>query len=138
MTADTTQKNTGEWHHFDAKDKVLGRLATEVASLLIGKHRVDVSKNAVAPVHVVVTNTDLVKLTGRKESQKMYRHYSGHPGGLKERSVAEQRRRDSRVIVEQAVFGMLPKNNLRAEYMRHLRLFKDEKHPHEVQLKNSK
>lgn len=125
---------TQTWHHFDARGKVLGRLATEIAQALIGKDRVTFAKNTVAPTYIVVTNTDHVVLTGRKEEQKMYRHYTGHPGGLKERSVKEQRKRDSRVIVEQAVFGMLPKNNLRKQRMRHLKLYAGEHHPHEAQL----
>src|SRR5688572_27420979 len=96
---------TNEWHLVDAHDQILGRLATKVASLLIGKHRPDFTKNLVAPVYVVVINTNTVVLTGKKEDAKMYRHYTGYPGGLRERSVREQRLRDSRVIVEQAVYG---------------------------------
>lgn len=122
-----------EWHHFDAKDQVLGRLATKIAVLLMGKHRPDYATNKVAPVYVVVTNTDHVALTGRKEDQKLYRHATGYPGGLKERTVREQRRRDSRRIVEEAVIGMLPKNNLRAFRMRHLKLYPGETHPHMAQ-----
>lgn len=137
-TKEVSAANTMEWHHFDAKDAVLGRLATQIAALLIGKHRTDFAKNIVAPVYVVVTNTDLVALTGRKEEQKMYRHYSGYPGGLKERSVAEQRRRDSRVIVSEAIYGMLPKNNLRDERMRHLKLYAGADHPHLPQLSPAK
>lgn len=124
----------GEWHVLDAKDQVLGRLATQVAILLMGKHRTDFAKNVAAPVYVVVTNTDHVVLTGNKENAKMYRHYTGYPGGLRERSVREQRVRDSRVIVEQAVFGMLPKNNLRSTLMRHLKLYPTAEHPHQAQV----
>ncbi len=124
-----------EWHVFDANDKVLGRLATQVAQLLIGKHRPDYAPNKVPPVYVVVTNTDHVALTGSKETQKMYRHYTGYPGGLKERSVQEQRRRDSRRIVEDAVSGMLPKNNLRAVRLQHLKLYTGADHPHLPQVK---
>src|SRR5690349_5243281 len=94
--------NSQTWHHFDARGKVLGRLATEIAQALLGKDKVTFAKNIAVPTFVVVTNTDHVVLTGRKEEQKMYRHYTGHPGGLKERTVKEQRRRDSRVIVEEA------------------------------------
>jgi len=129
---------TYEWHHLDARDKVLGRLATQAAALLIGKHRPDYATNKIAPVYVVITNTDQVAVTGRKESQKMYRHYTGYPGGLKERPLAEQRRRDSRKIVEAAVFGMLPKNNLRKFRMRHLKLYSGSEHPHLPQLSSTK
>jgi large subunit ribosomal protein L13 len=131
---ETTKTKDLEWHAFDADNKVLGRMAQEIAVLLQGKHRVDYVPNVVLPVFVLVTNTDKVAVTGKKEQAKMYRHYSGHPGGLKERTLAEQRRRDSRVIVEHAVYGMLPKNNLRDERMKHLKLFKDEEHPHEAQI----
>ena len=123
-----------EWHQIDAKKRVLGRLASEVAQLLLGKHRVDWAAHTVAPVYVVITNVDKVVLTGKKEQQKMYRHYSGYPGGLKERTAAEQRKRDARRIVEEAVSGMLPKNNLRDERMRHLKLYMGTKHPHQAQL----
>lgn len=139
MTTDTVSKGaSGEWHQLDAKDQVLGRLATKIAMLLMGKHRADFELNQAKPVFVVVTNTDHVVLTGKKEDQKMYRHYSGYPGGLKERTVREQRLRDSRVIIEQAVVGMLPKNNLRAVRMRRLKLYAGIDHPHLPQLNQPK
>ena len=128
------QTKDAEWHLFDADNKVLGRMAQEIAALLNGKHRTDYASNVVLPVYAVVTNTDKVVVTGNKEQAKMYRHYSGHPGGLKERTLAEQRRRDSRAIVEHAVYGMLPKNKLRDERMKHLKLFKDENHTHQAQV----
>ena len=128
------KKDNTEWHLFDADNKVLGRMAQEIATLLQGKHRVDYAPNVIASVFVIVTNTDKVAVTGRKEQDKMYRHYTGHPGGLREKNLAEQRRRDSRVIVEHAVSGMLPKNSLRAETLKHLKLFKDENHAHEAQV----
>lgn len=127
--------NDAEWHVFDANKKVLGRMAQKIAILLQGKHRVDYAPNIVLPVYVIVTNTNKVAVTGRKEQAKMYRHYSGYPGGLKERSLAEQRRRDSRIIIKHAVYGMLPKNNLRDERMKHLKLFKEENHSHQAQIR---
>jgi len=128
-TKETTEHNpAGEWHQFDADGAVLGRLATEVATLLTGKHRADWAANVTPPVYVVITNTDKVAVTGKKEDQKLYYRHSGYPGGL----------RDSRKIVEAAVSGMLPKNNLRREMMLHLKLYKDESHPHAPQLTTSK
>ncbi len=127
-------KLPAEWHHFDANGKVLGHLATEIAHLLLGKHRLDFTRHQVAPVFIVVTNTDTVVLTGRKEQQKQYHHFTGYPGGLKSRTVAEQRKRDSRKIVFEAVWGMLPTNSLRRERMNHLKLYASEKHPHEAQV----
>lgn len=136
MTTFAPQKKTQEleWHHLDAKGKVLGRLATQAATLLTGKHRADWSANVVAPVYVVVTNTDQVVVTGAKEDQKLYRRYTGHPGGLRERSLREQRKRDSRRIIEDAVSGMLPKNNSRKLVLRHLKLYPTDQHPHLPQL----
>lgn len=135
MALNNTQKGA-EWHQFSAEEKVLGRLATQIASLLLGKHRADCTKERIAPVYVVITDTDKVVLTGNKEEQKMYRHYSGYPGGLRERSVKEQRKRDSRVIVFKAVEGMLPKNNLRRERMSHLKLYAKSEHPHQAQIQS--
>ena len=123
-----------EWHLIDANRRVLGRLATETASLLLGKHRVDYAANKVSPVYVVITNSDTVVLTGRKEEQKKYRRYSGYPGGLKERTVREVRARDSRRLVWEAVFGMLPKNSLRTKRMLHLKIYPTKEHPHLPQL----
>lgn len=132
MEQETTQMTT-EWHVLDASAMTLGRLATKAAGLLMGKHRPDFARHTVAPVQVVVINTDLLKVTGKKMDQKFYRHYSGYPGGLKERTLKEQMQRDSRLVVEEAVAGMLPKNNLRKEMLRHLKLYEGAKHPHMAQ-----
>jgi large subunit ribosomal protein L13 len=135
MTQQHESQTAIQWHHLDAKGKVLGRLATRAASLLLGKERVDAQPHLVAPVYVVITNTDHVVLTGRKEHNKIYRHYTGYPGGVRERSVAEQRRRDSRRIVWYAVSGMLPKNSLRDERLGRLKLYAGSEHPHGEHLK---
>lgn len=123
-----------EWHLIDASGAVLGRLATRVATLLIGKHRGDYTPHIVAPVYVVVTNSNDVHLTGKKEAKKMYRRYSGYPGGLKSRSVAVQRTRNSRRLIIEAVTGMLPKNNSRRTRLRHLKVYPTTAHPHAAQL----
>lgn len=130
----TKPDHRSQWHHFDASGKVVGRLATEIAHLLMGKHEVTFAKHIPASVHIVVTNTDKIVLTGRKEVQKMYRHYTGYPGGLKERSATEQRKRDSRILLAKAVEGMLPKNNLRQVRMKQLHLYPGNDHPHRGQL----
>lgn len=130
----TTDNNSKyEWHVMDATSAPLGRLATRVAELLMGKHRPDYVPNKVAPVYVVVTNSDSLKVTGDKMNQKMYRHYTGYPGGLKERALKEEMIRDSREVIRLAVFGMLPKNNLRAERMRQLKVYVGAEHPHMAQ-----
>lgn len=126
--------NTPQWYHFDASTKPVGRLATEIAHTLMGKDQVDYAPNAVANVYVVVTNTDKAVFTGQKESDKRYYRYSGYPGGMRARTVHEQRQRDSRKLIELAVFGMLPKNSLRQKMMLRLKLYKGTKHPHEPQL----
>src|SRR3989344_4384206 len=122
-----------EWHVIDAKSGTLGRLATKVASLLLAKHRTDSEKHVAAPVRVIVINSDTLKVTGKKKEQKIYRKYSGYPGGLRERTMKDQMNRDSRVIIEQAVFGMLPKNRLRASRMRNLYIYPTAEHPHMAQ-----
>lgn len=130
----TAHQASGEWYFINAEGAVLGRLATNIAHLLLGKHRLDFVHNKVAPVFIVVTNTDKVVLTGRKEAQKVYQHYTGYPGGLKTRTVTEQRKRDSRKIVLEAVYGMLPKNSLRDDRMNHLKLYTKSEHPHQAQV----
>lgn len=125
-----------EWHHIDAQGQVLGRLATQVAVLLMGKHRPDAQRHLVAPVRVVITNTDKIAVTGQKMEQKMYRHYTGYPGGLKERSLGEQMKRDSRVVIQEAVRGMLPKNSLRDKRLLHMKLYAGSEHPHLPQVSN--
>lgn len=140
-TKDTKEKKKKEapvleWHVIDAASAPLGRLATDVAILLLGKHRPDYAPNVVAPVRVVILNTDNIKVTGAKMDQKMYRRYTGYPGGLRERNMADQMNRDSRVIFEKAVFGMLPKNSLRAHRLKNLLIYKNEEHPHEAQIKS--
>jgi ribosomal protein L13, bacterial type len=126
--------DTGEWHVLDAKQKVLGRLATQAAALLLGKHRTDFTKHLVATVNVVVINAAEVAVTGSKEEQKLYRTHSGYPGHLKERSLKQQRERDPRKIVELAVQGMLPKNGLRKRRMNHLKVYVGADHPHVAQV----
>ncbi|MEK7557388.1 MAG: 50S ribosomal protein L13 [Patescibacteria group bacterium] len=126
--------DTSEWHLLDAKNKILGRLASEVAHLLLGKHRADFAKHVIPSVNVIVINAKDVAVTGRKETQKLYRHHTGYPGHLKERTLAEQRRRDPRRIVQLAVQGMLPKNGLRKARMSHLKVYAGAEHPHMAQV----
>lgn len=123
-----------EWHLLDAKNKILGRLATQAAVLLLGKHRTDFTQHLVAPVYVVVVNAAEVAVSGSKETQKLYRRHSGYPGHLKERSLREQRAKDPRRIIELAVSGMLPKNGLRKQRLNHLKIYAGAEHPHLPQL----
>ncbi|MFA6005212.1 MAG: 50S ribosomal protein L13 [Patescibacteria group bacterium] len=97
----------------DAKDQVLGRLATKVAQILQGKHKTNYVANLVMGDLVIITNAKYVKVTGRKNEQKMYSSYSGYPGGLREENYATLQGRHPEEIVRRAISGMLPNNKLR-------------------------
>ncbi|OGD55423.1 50S ribosomal protein L13 [Candidatus Beckwithbacteria bacterium RIFCSPLOWO2_02_FULL_47_23] len=121
---------TRQWHYFDAKDQILGRLSTQIAILLIGKGKVDFAPNLDGGDYVVVTNSDHVKLTGKKELNKLYYSHSNYPGGFKTISVHEQRAKDSRRLIIHAVSKMLPKNKLRADRLQRLKVFPGSEHPY--------
>jgi large subunit ribosomal protein L13 len=115
------------WFVIDATNQVLGRLATHIARLLIGKDKPTYTPHLDCGDHVVVVNANKIRLTGNKLEQKIYRHHSGYPGGLKE--VPAKRLRVNRAdwMVREAVLGMLPKNKLRASRAKKLRIYLDEK-----------
>ena len=115
-----------ETHTLDASLEPLGRLATKAAVFLMGKHRPDFQKHAKHPVRVVISQSDRLLLTGRKWRSKAYYRHSGYIGHLRKFSAGEMRERDSRLIVRQAVLGMLPKNKLRRELSRRLMIYKRE------------
>ena len=122
-----------QWHVIDAEHLVLGKLATKAAMLLMGK-----TKPAYTPFidtgdHVVVINAGKVRLSGRKEENKMYRHFTGYPGGLVEKSLKRVRAEKPVRIVEDAVAGMLPKNKLGKQMFRKLKVYAGDKHPHAAQ-----
>jgi large subunit ribosomal protein L13 len=118
------------WHLIDAQGQVLGRLASRAAVLLMGKHKPDYTPFLPTGDHVVVINASKVKLTGRKEQDKVYRRYSGYPGGLKEVSAAKLRATRPERIVRDAILGMLPKNKLGNRVGRRLRVYAGPQHPH--------
>lgn len=122
-----------KWYLIDAQGKVLGRLATEIASLLRGKRKPTYSPHLDNGDHVVVINADKVTVTGRKREQKLYRHHTGYPGGLQSRTFAQQLARKPELILKQAVKGMLPHNRLGRQMMKKLRVYAGPKHPHESQ-----
>ena len=115
------------WFVVDAKGQVLGRLATRVARLLIGKDKPSYTPSLDCGDHVIVINAETIRLTGNKIDQKIYRHHSGYPGGLKE--VPAKRLRPTRAdwMLREAVLGMLPKNKLRALRAKKLRIYLDDK-----------
>ena len=110
----------------DAQDKIVGRLATEVADLLQGKKDPSFDPARESHNRVTVYNTDRMRTTGRKGEQKMYRHHSGYPGGLKEETLERLQKRDSRLVLKHAVNGMLPKNRLRPRMLKNLTLIKEQ------------
>jgi large subunit ribosomal protein L13 len=121
------------WHLLDARDVVLGRLASQAAVLLMGKHKPDYTPFLDVGDHVIVINAAKVRLTGRKEEQKVYRHHSGYPGGLKEIPLRKLRAARPAQIVYDAIAGMLPKTKLGKRMLRKLRVYAGEKHPHQAQ-----
>lgn len=124
---------TGRWHLIDAKGVVLGRVASQAARLLQGKHKAVYTPFLDSGDHVVIVNAARVKLTGRKEDQKFYRRHSGHPGGLREERARVVRAAHPVRLMEEAVRGMLPKSKLGDAMFRKLKVYADEAHPHAAQ-----
>ena len=121
------------WHVVDATDQVLGRMATRIATILMGKHRPTYTPHVLCGDYVVVTNASRVVLTGNKWASKMYKRYTGYPGGLKERTAEEVRQRRPEFLVTEAVRRMLPKNRLARRMMKRLKVYPGAEHPHEAQ-----
>ena len=126
-----------EWHVIDASGEVLGKLATQVASLLMGKHKPIFSRNLDTGDFVIVINADKVRVTGNKAKQKVYYRHSGYPGGLKSISLEKMMETNPAQVVEHAVKGMLPHNRLAAKMMKKLRVYVGDTHPHLAQVKAS-
>ena len=125
-----------KWYLIDANDKVLGRLATEIARLLMGKHKVKYAPHMDMGDCVVVTNAKSIVLTGRKKQQKVYYRHSGYPGGLKEIKFKKMMEDNPSRVIELAVSGMLPKNRLHKKRMARLKVFAEEEHPYKDRIKN--
>jgi large subunit ribosomal protein L13 len=121
------------WHVIDANGAVLGRIATVAARLLQGKHKPTYTPFLDTGDHVVVVNAAKVKLTGRKEDQKIYRQHSGYEGGLREERARLVRERKPERLVEEAVRGMLPKSKLGDAMYRKLKVYAGPDHPHTAQ-----
>jgi len=129
----TGLKSARQWHVIDAQGQVLGRVATRAAWLLQGKHKAIWSPHLDTGDHVIIVNAASVRLTGRKEEQKIYRRHSGYEGGLREERAKIVRQRRPERIVEQAVRGMLPKTKLGDAMYRKLKVYAAAKHPHAAQ-----
>jgi large subunit ribosomal protein L13 len=122
-----------QWHVIDANGLVLGRVATRAARLLMGKHRPTYTTFLDTGDHVIIVNAGRVKLTGRKEEQKIYRRHSGYEGGLREERAKDVRARRPIRLVEEAVRGMLPKTTLGDAMYRKLKVYAGPEHPHAAQ-----
>jgi len=114
------------WHHVDASERILGKLADRIAIVLMGKHKPIYDASTDCGDYVVVTNAAQVKVTGRKEAQKVYRHHTMFPGGLKEVKYRDMKEKKPDEIIRKAVAGMLPKNKLRDRRLERLRIFSDD------------
>lgn len=122
------------WYIIDAKDQVLGRLSTRIATVLRGKHKVDWTPYVDNGDFVIVINADKIKLTGRKLDQKQYHHYSGHPGGLRSRTARDLLGSHPDRLIRFAVQGMLPKNRLARTMITKLKIYAGDNHPHQAQV----
>ncbi|MCC7007573.1 MAG: 50S ribosomal protein L13 [Acidobacteria bacterium] len=135
VTGKTTaaRTDTRQWHLIDADGRVLGRVASQAARLLQGKHKPTWSSFLDQGDFVVIVNAGRVRLTGRKEDQKLYRYHSGYEGGLREERAKIVRKKNPARIVEEAVRGMLPKNKLGEAMYRKLKVYIAGDHPHAAQ-----
>jgi large subunit ribosomal protein L13 len=128
------KNQSAKWHVIDANGQVLGRIATSAAKILQGKHKAVYTPYLDTGDHVVIVNVAKVKLTGRKEEQKVYQRHSGYPGGLREDRAKVVRAVKPERMMEEAVRGMLPKSKLGDAMFRKLKVYSGDKHPHAAQL----
>lgn len=128
---------TRRWHVVDAAGRPLGRVASEIASLLRGKHKPTFVEHLDVGDFVVVVNAEQVILTGRKDEQKTYYRHSGYHGGIKETSYQRMLQNAPERIIEKAVWGMIPKTRLGRTQIRHLKVYRGPDHPHEAQVRGS-
>lgn len=124
---------TREWVLIDANDQNLGRLATRIAAILLGKHKPNYTPGVDNGDYVVVVNAERIRVTGRKLDQKMYYRHSGYPGGLREIPLREQLKRHPERVIRAAVWGMLPKNRYGRRLLKKLKVYVGPDHPHEAQ-----
>ena len=122
-----------KWYLVDADGKILGRLASAVAKVLTGKSKPEYTAYEDVGDFVVVVNADRIAVTGRKRSQKVYRRHSGYPGGLKTVTLTDLQKKAPEKVIVEAVSGMLPKNKLRTVYLKKLKVYSGQDHPHEAQ-----
>lgn len=126
----TAEKN---WVIVDADSKVLGRVASEVAKIIRGKHKASYTPHVDCGDNVIVINADKIRLTGNKWTEKQYVRHTGYPGGQRFETPLEAKAKSSRLLVERAVKGMLPKNRLGSKLYKNLHVYEGAEHPHEAQ-----
>ncbi len=122
-----------KWYVVDASGQTLGRLASQVARILMGKENPQYTPFIDTGDHVIVINAEKVKTTGMKAEQKSYQHYTGYPGGLRNEDFRERLARKPEMIIEEAVSRMLPKSKMGKQMFTKLKVYRGEKHPHEAQ-----
>ena len=129
----TSENTEQKWYVVDASGKVLGRLATQIAKVLRGKHKPEFTPHADAGDHIIVVNASEIKVTGKKETDKVYHSHSGYPGGIKDVTFDKMMQKDPTRVIEIAVKGMMPKNPLGRAMLRKLKVYAGAEHPHLAQ-----
>lgn len=137
MKATKANEIKREWHLIDMDGKILGRTSTVIAGLLMGKGKSYFVRNLDCGDFVVVINSKKVKVTGNKESKKLYRRHSGYPGGYKEEVLGDLRERKSQDIIVHAVKGMLPQNRLRDQMLGRLKVYENAEHEYNEKFKGA-
>ena len=127
-----------KWYVVDASGQTLGRLASQVARILMGKENPQYTPFIDTGDHVIVINAEKVKVTGMKAEQKAYHHYTGYPGGLRSEDFRKRFARKPEMIIEDAILRMLPKTKMGRQMMSKLKVYRGEKHPHEAQKPEAK
>jgi large subunit ribosomal protein L13 len=123
-----------KWFIIDAEGKILGRLSTEIARIISGKAKPTYTPFLDTGDHVIVINAEKIVLTGKKETDKVYRHHSGYPGGLKSSEARFVRAEKPEAMIEEAVWGMLPKSKLGRKMLKKLKVYRGTNHPHQAQM----
>ena len=126
-------KNRLEWYIIDGKEQNLGRLSSKIAYLLTGKDIIEHSKFQVSNTKIIILNSRYIKVTGKKNKQKIYKSHSGKPGGLKTETFNKLQDRIPNRIIEHSIKGMLPKNKIGRQIFKNIKVYPDNQHPHEAQ-----
>jgi large subunit ribosomal protein L13 len=124
---------SSEWVLVDANDQYLGRLATQIASLLLGKHKPGFTPGVEMGDFVVVVNAERIRVTGNKMDDKVYKHHSGYPGGIKSITLRQQLEKHPDRVIKSAVWGMIPHNKFGRSVIKRLKIYAGPEHPHEAQ-----